>query len=387
MLSTLRSVNSPAPHAWLVRLLVVLSSVVVSLSHERSCEATSELVSELKSDERVIFFPAEAWRKSPSGDGAKTSPGAWQVSIRAWVFEGNETLRASPRWMLVIGAMLGGVSGNEREILNRRLAPFTVDDERNKRIVIEIGAERFELNPTQANGHSVTELEIPDRVVRQASRDGRIEFRCVLAADDTRKFMGQLHLIEPAGLSVVSDIDDTIKHSDVLDKSKLLRNTFLSPFVAVDGMAPLYGKWHAAGARFHLVSAGPWQLYEPLAEFVRASEFPPVTFHMREFRLNDASLLEFARDPQNAKVEAIARILRRWPQRRFVLVGDSGEKDPEAYGAVARQFPEQVAAILIRDVTGQTRDDARYREALRDVPDNRWQLFTDPATLPTEFPP
>lgn len=287
--------------------------------------------------------------------------------------------------MLVLGAMLGGVSGPERDVLNRRLAPFTVDDERNKRIVIQIGTERFVLNPTQANGHSVTQLEIPATLARQLSRDGRLEFRCVLPADDSRKFGGELHLIEPNGLSVISDIDDTIKRSDVLDKSKLLRNTFLLPFAAVDGMAPQYAKWHSAGARFHLVSAGPWQLYEPLAEFVRENDFPPVTFSMREFRLTDKSLLEFARDPQVAKVDVISGILQRWPGRRFVLVGDSGEKDPEAYGEVARKFPEQIVAILIRDVTDQPRDAPRYRDAFRDVSDVRWQLFTDPARLPAAF--
>lgn len=347
---------------------------------------TSERVSDLKSDERVVFFPVDAWRvpresENATGDERNDKPTAWRAAVRAWVYEGDEQLRASPRWMLVLGAMLGGVSGSERDMLNRRLAPFTVDDERNKRLFIQIDDQTFELNPTQANGHSVTEIDIPEKLASRLQRDGRLEFRCVLRSDDTRRFSGTVHLIERRGLSVISDIDDTIKRSDVRDKSKLLRNTFLLPFEAVDGMAPLYRKWHAAGARFHFVSAGPWQLYEPLAEFTRTSDFPPAVFHMREFRLTDRSLLEFVGDPRNAKVDVISRLLQRWPERRFVLVGDSGEKDPEVYGEIARKFPAQVAKILIRDVTDERRDATRYVNAFRDVPDDAWDVFTDPSGL------
>lgn len=37
--------------------------------------------------------------------------------------------------------------------------------------------------------------------------------------------------------------------------------------------------------------------------------------------------------------------------RRFILVGDSGEQDLELYASLAAQFPQQVLAIYIRDVT------------------------------------
>ena len=51
------------------------------------------------------------------------------------------------------------------------------------------------------------------------------------------------------------------------------------------------------------------------------------------------------------KTSTIESILRTYPQRRFVLVGDSGEKDPEVYAELARRFPEQVMHVFIRDVS------------------------------------
>jgi phosphatidate phosphatase APP1 len=63
------------------------------------------------------------------------------------------------------------------------------------------------------------------------------------------------------------------------------------------------------------------------------------------------------------------------------LVGDSGEIDPEIYGAVARRFPQQVAGILIRRVGGPRDTPARYQRAFRGVPSSVVRLFREAAEL------
>ena len=73
------------------------------------------------------------------------------------------------------------------------------------------------------------------------------------------------------------------------------------------------------------------------------------------------------------------------PRRRFVLVGDSGERDPEVYGAIAREHAARIDAVLIRDVTGEPADAERYRLAFDGVARERWRLFTDPAELPLRW--
>jgi phosphatidate phosphatase APP1 len=190
-----------------------------------------------------------------------------------------------------------------------------------------------------------------------------------------------IHLVPQEGVSVISDIDDTIKITEVGDRRKILENTFLKPFRPVEGMAELYGKWADAGALFHFVSGSPWQLYEPLSKFTVASDIPPATFHLRRIRLKDASVLQLLADPYQSKLTVVDGLFTTFPERRFVLVGDSGEKDPEVYGEIARRYPHQVLQILIRNVNNGSPSDKRFQKAMREVPNSHWQLFNEPGTI------
>ena len=64
--------------------------------------------------------------------------------------------------------------------------------------------------------------------------------------------------------------------------------------------------------------------------------------------------------------------------RSLVLVGDSGERDPEIYGTIARLYPKRVLRIFIRAVKGEKGDDKRFLDAFKDVPREKWLVFTDP---------
>jgi phosphatidate phosphatase APP1 len=180
---------------------------------------------------------------------------------------------------------------------------------------------------------------------------------------------------------VISDIDDTIKVSEVRSKEALLANTFLREYRAVEGMAPAYRPWAAAGAVFHYCSASPWQLYEFLAEFLERTGYPAGTVHLKTFRVKDTSFFNLFASPEEYKRGVIEPILETFPRRRFLLVGDSGEKDPEIYATLARKYPKQVAGILIRDVTDERADAERYRKCFEGLPRERWHIFTDPKEL------
>ncbi|MGB7326045.1 MAG: App1 family protein [Rubripirellula sp.] len=60
--------------------------------------------------------------------------------------------------------------------------------------------------------------------------------------------------------------------------------------------------------------------------------FPEGTFHLKQFRLKDSSVLDLLSSQQETKRSAIVPILEAFPQRQFILIGDSGEQDPEIYG-------------------------------------------------------
>jgi phosphatidate phosphatase APP1 len=52
----------------------------------------------------------------------------------------------------------------------------------------------------------------------------------------------------------------------------------------------------------------------------------------------------------NHKLDKIGLILSYYPDMQFVLIGDSGEQDPEIYAEVVRRHPTSVRMIYIRNV-------------------------------------
>jgi phosphatidate phosphatase APP1 len=77
----------------------------------------------------------------------------------------------------------------------------------------------------------------------------------------------------------------------------------------------------------------------------------------------------FSASHREHKLEAIEHILATHPALRFVLLGDSGQQDPEIYAEVAARHPGRILAVYIRDVTLDRRD-AEVRaigEALREM--------------------
>ena len=157
--------------------------------------------------------------------------------------------------------------------------------------------------------------------------------------------------ISPYGISVISDIDDTIKNTGILgNKRELFRNVFVHDYekIAIEGVQRWYTKLQAQGVQFHYVSNSPWQLYPTISEYLRNSNFPRGSMHLKEYSGFLTGLFEPAHEKKRMNLN---KILKDFPNRRFILVGDSGEGDLEAYIDIARRFPSQVLAIYIRDVT------------------------------------
>lgn len=328
----------------------------------------------LKSDEEAIHFPTSA-----SWDAEQH---AWRLPLHAWVFEAESDSLWRNGMMDTLKAGLGLEPDSDgSHYLKERGWRFLVDNERGKRLTLRIGGHEVEMPETGADGHSRGEALLP----LDGKSDGNlwIEFETVMAEGDERRFGGQVQLIGEHGVSVVSDIDDTIKHTHVLDRKAMMENTLLREFRAVPRMAALYRGWAEQGVVFHYVTGSPWQLYPPLRDFMQRDGFPRGGFIMRHFRLKDESLVSFLSPSYDYKVKEIDALMRRYPQRRFILVGDSGEYDPEVYGEIARRFPGRVIAIYIRNVTEESLDSGAYDEAMAGTDGVEWRVFTSAETLST----
>jgi len=93
---------------------------------------------------------------------------------------------------------------------------------------------------------------------------------------------------------------------------------------------------------------------------VDESGFPEGTFHMKTVRTSLLDIPAFITDLKNLvtgaeatkaqKLEQIAMLMDAFPRRRFVLVGDSGELDPEVFAELRRTRGDQIDRVIIRDV-------------------------------------
>ena len=317
----------------------------------------------IRPNEELIFFPTLA---RPIGDGR------WDARLHGVLFK-PETGSIKRKLFVRAIARAAGVRHDEfaGPLLMRRLGAFLVDNKSRRRVSVAIEGRTVVLGPSTRNGHMLGRVEfagIGGDTVDYAAAESESADRC---------FLGRVHLLPATGLSVVCDIDDTIKHSKVPDIPALLRNTFLRSYRAVDAVGGLCRTLGAAGAAMHYVSASPWQLYIPLSEFMEAQRLPRGSFHLKSFRVKDRSAISLLAPPRRFKMGVIEPMLRDWPGRKFVLVGDSTEMDPEIYGELARRFPPQVVGVLIRNIFGEERDAPRYRSAFAGLASHRWELLTD----------
>lgn len=355
-------------------LLALLAALLAALA------PVDSLWPQLRDDEELVLFPAV---------GFPARGGGWDVEIHGWVFEPEATSDTRQAFVALAWAAVGGASGDarEKEIFTKRLRPFLVDNERGKTVSVKICGKTRRLAETESNGHCRGVIHLSLAEVERERKDPlgdplSLECEAVLGDGDSRQIRSRIQLLTERGLSVISDIDDTVKESHVLDKGELLKNTFLRESRAVPGMAELYAPLSRSGASFHYVTGSPWQLFLPLKDFLRAARLPAGSFHMRSFRLKDpGTLFEMFAAPVDHKRSCIEPLFLALPGREFVLVGDSGEKDPEVYGEVARKFPKQVRAIWIRDVKGEGPQSERIKKAFAEVPADIWRLFTDPGEL------
>ena len=304
----------------------------------------------------------------------------WVIPVRLWVHEQRSVAEAAARKLV---ARIDDVSPQELRNFQSRAADFLADSESREDVALA-----FDRDPTQEPLH----LADAKGRIQKSDLNGLIEGTLTLSrtrADSLLKVQqsssgwlsltvtsnghsgtGRVRLIAPEGISVISDIDDTIKVTEIPAGPEIvMRNTFLRDYKTVPEMLPRYRNW--SDASFHYVSGGPWQLYGPLSEFLIDNKdgFPEGSFHMKSVQTNLFSksswkdLTDLVTNNEQTfdhKVAEITVIMEHFPSRKFILVGDSGEKDPEVYSEIRAKFPEQVQEIWIRDIVN-----ARERNADR----------------------
>ncbi|KAL9584478.1 MAG: hypothetical protein Q9203_004648 [Teloschistes exilis] len=170
-------------------------------------------------------------------------------------------------------------------------------------------------------------------------------------ASDKLSATEPIHVTEPDGVSLISDVDDTIKHSAIgAGAREVFRNVFIRDLgdLGIDGVKEWYKKMTNMGVKLHYVSNMPWQLYPVLRSFLNGAGLPEGSFHLKHY----TGMLQGIFEPvAERKKGTLDRILSDFPKRRFILVGDSGEADLELYTEIVEANPGRILGVFIRDVT------------------------------------
>lgn len=186
-----------------------------------------------------------------------------------------------------------------------------------------------------------------------------------------------------ARFGVISDIDDTIVATNVTRKLKMALTVLFANAhtrVPLAGAPAFYRALRDGNSGdehnpFFYVSNGPWNLYPLLLEFLRLNDIPLGPLFLRDF----GDELLFAPEPHGAhKHAAIDHLLRTYPTLPFLLIGDSGERDPEIYSEIVERHPERIRVIYIRSIDRSRRRMSAIDKLIRRVSTTRTQFVLVP---------
>jgi phosphatidate phosphatase APP1 len=177
-------------------------------------------------------------------------------------------------------------------------------------------------------------------------------------------------LVPAAGCAfgVISDLDDTVIQTHATNRLKMFQLTALGnartrlPF---EGVAAFYRALHRGlegrprNPVFY-VSSSPWNLYDLLVDFLTLKGLPKGPLLLRDLGLDRQKFIKSGHGTH--KIAQVDRLFEMYPDLPFILIGDSGQHDPEIYKQVVERDPDRVLAIYIRDVSTPRR--AREVQAL-----------------------
>lgn len=234
---------------------------------------------------------------------------------------------------------------NAERVLRERVAPLLARAAPHRQLGIHNESGTIDVKAvTDSNGQFSDKLEISLEKSHEVGHQ-----LWVRASDEVSQSVPIIH-IPPTGVSVITDIDDTCKKTGVTGvRREMIRNVFVRGYndLRVEGVGEWYQDLAKANCQFHYVSNSPYQLYPIISEFLKDAHLPLGTINLKQYS-GFYGLFESSVDKKKA---ALHQLLKDFPKRKFILIGDSGEADLEAYTELATSFPNQIIAVYIRDIT------------------------------------
>ena len=278
----------------------------------------------------------------------------------------------TPRRVRLLGRVLDdeevGHEGALTRLENVRLTArrFISDEVPGAQLTIEIGG-RTVRTETDEDGYYDLEVDL-DRPLSPGWAEATV------TVEEPGHARATARIVVPragARFAVISDLDDTVVRTGATDKLRFARVVLLNNATTRE-VFPGVGAFYRAlvdegGAETNpvfYVSSSPWNLYRQFAGALDHRGVPAGPIFLKDFGVDPGKFIKTGH--RSHKLEQIQTLLNVYPDLDVVLVGDSGQEDPEIYQQVVARNPARVAAVFVRDVADAARSRA-VRHVARDV--------------------
>jgi len=171
-----------------------------------------------------------------------------------------------------------------------------------------------------------------------------------------KRFTSEFYLSDDHETGVISDIDDTLL---VSHSTRLIRKLVLQLFrnAHTRKTIPFLANWHSyikdlndtSDPRdFYYVSNSEWNLYDFLLDFFSINELPKGVFFLQNLKKGFGDLISSGKVHHTHKQRSIEFLMRFYPEKKFILVGDNGQKDMDIYYEIVSKFHERIKGVMIR---------------------------------------
>lgn len=168
--------------------------------------------------------------------------------------------------------------------------------------------------------------------------------------------LGEVLIVdEQTSIGIISDIDDTVLVSHATQLLRKLRLIFTKnaktrlPFPGVKRFYSALAGKNGINPIFY-VSSSEWNLYDFLVDFFQERNLPKGPFLLQNFKSGMRDLINSGGGSHTHKSEKIDRLMMLFPRLSFILIGDSGQHDPQIYATALKKYPNRIRAIYIRSI-------------------------------------
>jgi len=233
--------------------------------------------------------------------------------------------------------------------LFRRLREIEANEIKGKNIFATINQESF---LTKGDSEGYFEFDIK---TKKAIKSGYKSIELQIQNNpDIKRVKATIIGAKPL-IGIISDFDDTLIISNVTNKIKLGINTMFKNYQQrkiVPGMVERFNKILAQNPKnspnaLFVLSGSPQQLFKPINSFLNYYNFPKRVLILKKAHGDNKDPLT---DQFAYKTQKIKRLIKLYPNIKWVMFGDSGEKDLEVYRFIKSKYPNKIKEYYIRNI-------------------------------------